>query len=187
VKRGLDAVVAGAALIVLSPLLVLIGLAIRLDSPGPPLFLQQRIGRFSQPFAMYKFRTMRQGTPEMSKEALLQGGGAAAVTRVGSFLRRASFDELPQFLNVLLGQMSVVGPRPALYNQYDLIAARQEAGVDELFPGITGYAQVMGREDLLLDEKVAFDRYYVRHVSLWLDVKIFILTFYALITAKGAY
>ena len=187
VKRWLDTVVAGAALILLSPLLALIVVVIWLDSPGPPLFLQRRIGRNSQPFAMYKFRTMRQGTPQISKEALLQGGGAAAITRVGSFLRRASFDELPQFLNVVLGQMSVVGPRPALYNQYDLIAARQEAGVDWLFPGITGYAQVMGREDLPLDEKVAFDRYYVEHVSFWLDVKIFILSFYALVTAKGAY
>jgi len=136
---------------------------------------------------MYKFRTMRQGTPQMAKEALLQQGGAAAITRVGVFLRRASLDELPQFLNVVLGQMSVVGPRPALYNQYDLIAARREAGVDSLYPGITGYAQVMGREDLPLDEKVAFDRYYVEHVSFWLDVKIFVLSFRALITAKGAY
>jgi len=123
----------------------------------------------------------------MAKDALLQQGGAAAITRVGAVLRRASLDELPQFLNVVLGQMSVVGPRPALYNQYDLIAARREAGVDSLYPGITGYAQVMGREDLPLDEKVAFDRYYVEHVSLWLDVKIFVLSFRALITAKGAY
>ena len=183
----LDTVVAGFALTLLSPLLALIALAIRLDSPGAPVFRQKRIGRNSQPFAMYKFRTMRDGTPQMAKELLLQQGGGVAITRVGVFLRRTSLDELPQFLNVVLGQMSVVGPRPALYNQYDLIASRRDAGVDYLFPGITGYAQVMGREDLPLVEKVAFDSYYVKHVSFWLDVKIFFLSFYAVIIARGAY
>jgi O-antigen biosynthesis protein WbqP len=187
VKRSLDTVVAAAALIVLSPLLALIAIVIWCDSPGPPLFVQRRIGRHSRPFSMCKFRTMRQGTRQVAKEELLQAGGASAITRVGLVLRRTSLDELPQFFNVLVGQMSVVGPRPALYNQHDLIAARQEAGVDRLFPGITGYAQVMGREDLPLRAKVEFDRYYVEHVSFWLDLKIFFLSFYALFTAKGAY
>jgi O-antigen biosynthesis protein WbqP len=186
-KRGLDTVVAGVALIVLSPFIALIMLAIRLDSPGPAIFRQQRIGRWGRSFAMYKFRTMRQGTPEVAKDMLLRNGGMAAVTRVGAFLRRTSLDELPQLVNVALGQMSLIGPRPALYNQYDLIDARRAAGVDQVLPGITGYAQVMGREDLPLADKVAYDAYYLAHLSLWLDAKIFVLSFRALITAKGAY
>ncbi len=187
VKRVLDAAVAGVALIVLAPLIALITLAIRLDSPGPAIFRQQRIGQHSQLFAMYKFRTMRQGTPEVAKDVLLRGHGMKAVTRVGAVLRRTSLDELPQLWNVVLGQMSLVGPRPALYNQYDLIAARRVAGVDAVLPGITGYAQVMGREELPLHEKVVYDAYYVEHLSLRLDAKIFVLSFRALITAKGAY
>jgi O-antigen biosynthesis protein WbqP len=96
-------------------------------------------------------------------------------------------DELPQFVNVALGQMSLVGPRPALYNQYDLIAARREVGIDQVLPGISGYAQVKGREDLPIPEKVAYDHYYVTHLSFWLDLKILFLSVYVLITAKGAY
>jgi O-antigen biosynthesis protein WbqP len=187
VKRALDVVVAGVALVVLAPLMVLIALAIALDSPGPTIFRQQRIGRHSRRFAMYKFRTMRQGTPEVAKEILLHSGGMSAVTPVGRFLRRTSLDELPQFINVMLGQMSLVGPRPALYNQYDLIAARQEAGIDQVLPGISGYAQVKGREDLPIPEKVAYDTYYLTHLSFWLDLKILVLSVHALITAKGAY
>lgn len=187
VKRVIESMVAGLALIVLSPLIVLIVLAIRLDTPGPAVFRQVRVGRHGAPFAMYKFRTMRLGTPEMSKEALLQSGGMGAVTRVGWFLRRTSLDELPQLANIVLGQMSLVGPRPALPSQHNLNTARRAAGIDQVLPGITGYAQVMGSEDSPVDEKVANDIYYVRHLSFWLDLKILVLSVRALITAKRAY
>jgi len=187
VKRVIESMVAGLALIVLSPLIGLIALAITLDTTGTAVFRQIRVGRHGEPFAMYKFRTMRQGTPEMSKEALLQSGGMGAVTRVGWFLRRTSLDELPQLANIVLGQMSLVGPRPALPSQHNLNTARRAAGIDQVLPGITGYAQVMGCEDLLLEEKVANDAYYVRHLSFWLDLKILALSVRALITAKRAY
>jgi len=187
VKRVIESMVAVVALVVLSPLIALIALAIALDTPGPAVFRQIRVGRHGEPFAMYKFRTMRQGTPEMSKEALLQSGGMGAVTRVGWFLRRTSLDELPQLANIVLGQMSLVGPRPALPSQHNLNTARRAAGIDQVLPGITGYAQVMGCEDLLLEEKVANDAYYVRHLSFWLDLKILALSVRALITAKRAY
>lgn len=186
-KRALDVLVAGPALVLLSPLIGLIALAIRLDSPGPAIFRQQRIGRHSQLFAMYKFRTMRVGTPEVAKDVLVRSGGMAAVTRLGGFLRRTSLDELPQLLNVVQGQMSLIGPRPALYNQYDLIDARRAVRVDSVLPGITGYAQVMGREELPLGEKVAYDAHYLEHLSFWLDLRIIALSVRALITGKGAY
>lgn len=186
-KRALDVLVAASALVLLSPVIGLIALAIRLDSPGSAIFRQQRIGRHSHLFGMYKFRTMRVGTPEVAKDVLVRSGGMAAVTRVGGFLRRTSLDELPQLLNVIQGQMSLIGPRPALYNQYDLIDARRAVGVDTMLPGITGYAQVMGREELPLGEKVAYDTHYLQHLSLWLDLKIIALSVRALVTGKGAY
>lgn len=187
VKKGIDTAAAVVGLIVLSPLLALIALAIELDTRGPAVFRQMRVGRNGRPFAMYKFRTMRVGTPEMSKEALLQSGGMGAVTRVGWLLRRTSLDELPQLVNIALGQMSLVGPRPALPSQHNLNASRRALGIEQVLPGVTGYAQVLGREDRPLDEKVAYDADYVRNLSLWLDVKILLLSVRALITAKRAF
>jgi O-antigen biosynthesis protein WbqP len=186
-KRIIDAVAAGCALVLLSPLLALSALAVRLDSPGPAIFRQRRIGLNGRPFIIYKFRTMRQGTPEVAKDVLLRRGGTATITRIGAVLRRTSLDELPQLFNVLRGDMSFVGPRPALHNQYDLIEARRKAAVDQVLPGITGYAQVMGREDLPLSQKIAYDTHYVKHMSLRLDAWIFLRSFRALFTGKGAY
>ena len=187
VKRIFDTVVAGFALLLLSPLFALTALAVRFDSPGPVIFRQRRIGLNGRSFTMYKFRTMRHGAPEMAKDILLQRGGIAAITRTGAVLRRTSLDELPQLFNVVRGDMSLVGPRPALHNQYDLIEARRKAAVDRVLPGITGYAQVMGREDLPLSEKVAYDAHYVRNMSLRLDAWIFARSFRVLVTGKGAY
>jgi O-antigen biosynthesis protein WbqP len=187
VKKSIDTAAAVVGLIVLSPLLALIALAIKLDTRGPAVFRQMRVGRNGRPFAMHKFRTMRVGTPEMSKEALLQSGGMGAVTRVGWLLRRTSLDELPQLVNIALGQMSLVGPRPALPSQHNLNAARRALGIEQVLPGVTGYAQVLGREDRPLDEKVAYDADYVRNISLSLDVKILLLSVRALMTAKRAF
>jgi O-antigen biosynthesis protein WbqP len=180
-----DLVVAGVLLVVLSPLLVAVALAVRLDSPGPTLFHQRRVGRASREFTILKFRTMRVGTPDLASH--LMGPGSDRVTRVGRWLRRTSLDELPQLLNVLAGDMTLVGPRPALHNQHDLVALRQQAGVDALKPGVTGWAQIHGRDDLPLDRKVEYDRWYLEHVSLGLDLRIALCTPFALFSSRGVF
>ncbi len=184
-KRAVDLVVAGVLLVVLAPLLVALALAVRLDSPGPALFRQRRVGRASREFTILKFRTMRVGTPDLASH--LMGPGSDRVTRVGRWLRRTSLDELPQLLNVLVGDMTLVGPRPALHNQHDLVALRQQAGVDALKPGVTGWAQIHGRDDLPLDRKVAYDHWYLEHVSFGLDLAIALRTPFALLSSRGVF
>jgi lipopolysaccharide/colanic/teichoic acid biosynthesis glycosyltransferase len=184
-KRAVDVVVAGLLLVALSPLLLVIALAVRLDSPGPVLFRQRRIGRGSRGFTILKFRTMQVGTPDLASH--LMGPGSSRVTRVGRLLRRTSLDELPQLLNVLAGDMTLVGPRPALHNQHDLIALRQEAAVDGLKPGVTGWAQIHGRDDIPLERKVAYDRWYREHVSFGLDLWIILRTPVALLSSRGVF
>jgi lipopolysaccharide/colanic/teichoic acid biosynthesis glycosyltransferase/glycosyltransferase involved in cell wall biosynthesis len=184
-KRGSDLAVALLLLLALSPVLVLIALAIRFDSRGPSLFRQRRIGRGSSEFRIVKFRTMQVGTPDLASH--LMGPASPRVTRLGRLLRRSSLDELPQLWNVLRGEMSLVGPRPALFNQYDLIALRQSAGVDALRPGVTGWAQIHGRDDIPLDLKVEYDRYYLEHVSPALDLTIILRTVRTLFSARGVY
>jgi lipopolysaccharide/colanic/teichoic acid biosynthesis glycosyltransferase len=184
-KRALDVIVASLSLVVLSPLLVVIAIAVRLDSPGPVLFRQRRMGRASREFTILKFRTMRVGTPDLASH--LMGPGSERVTRIGRWLRRTSLDELPQLLNVLAGDMTLVGPRPALHNQDDLIRLRQEAGVDALRPGVTGWAQIHGRDDIPLDAKVTFDRWYLEHVSFPLDLWIVLRTPLALLSSRGVF
>ena len=184
-KRAVDVFVAGALLVVLAPLLAVVALAVRLDSPGPALFRQRRVGRASREFTILKFRTMRVGTPDLASH--LMGPGSDRVTRVGRWLRRTSLDELPQLLNVLAGDMTLVGPRPALHNQHDLVALRQQAGVDALKPGVTGWAQIHGRDDLPLDRKVAYDRWYLEHVSFGLDLGIALRTPFALFSSRGVF
>ena len=185
VKRGLDALVAGAALVVLSPVLLGLAAAIRLDSPGPALFRQRRIGRGSSHFTIFKFRTMQVGTPDLASH--LMGPGSSRVTRLGRLLRRTSLDELPQLLNILRGEMALVGPRPALYNQYDLIAMRQEHDIDAYRPGITGWAQIHGRDDIPLDLKVGYDRHYAERCSPGLDLWILFRTAATLFSSRGVY
>ncbi len=184
-KRALDLLGASLGLLVASPLMLAIAIAIRLDSPGPALFRQRRSGRGSREFWIVKFRTMRLGTPDLASHLI--GPGSSRVTRVGALLRRTSLDELPQLWNVMRGDMALVGPRPALYNQYDLIGLRRAAGVDALRPGVTGWAQVNGRDELGIDEKVRFDRWYLEHASPALDLWILGRTLIILFSSRGVY
>ena len=184
-KRGLDVGLAGAGLVLASPLLLLTAIAIRFDSPGAALFRQRRIGRDSREFIIFKFRTMQVGTPDLASH--LMGPGSSRLTRIGGFLRRSSVDELPQLWNVLAGDMSLVGPRPALHNQDDLIALRREAGVDALRPGLSGWAQVHGRDELTVADKVRFDREYLDRASFGLDLRILVRTVLTLFSSRGVY
>ena len=184
IKRGADVVLSLLALICLSPVYLLVALAVKLTSPGPVLFRQKRVGRGGRLFTIYKFRTMRTDTPRDTATHLLQDP-SRYITRVGAFLRRSSLDELPQFFNVLKGDMSIVGPRPALYNQADLIAAREKAGVDAVRPGITGLAQINGRDELPIPVKVRYDREYVENLSLKMDARCFFGTIWSVLRAEG--
>ena len=183
-KRGADVTVAAGLLVLLAPVLLAVAIAIRLDSPGPALFRQRRSGRGSGEFVIFKFRTMKAGTPDVPSH-LMQHEAARRITRLGAFLRRTSLDELPQLWNVLRGDMTLVGPRPALHNQDDLIGLRRAAGVDALRPGVTGWAQVNGRDDLPIPRKVELDRWYLDHASPRLDLEILLRTVAVLITGKG--
>jgi len=183
VKRAFDLLVATLLLVVLAPLLALIALAIKLDSRGPALYRQRRSGRASREFTIFKFRSMRVGTPDLASHLLQPGSDR--VTRLGRLLRRSSLDELPQLWNVMRGDMALVGPRPALHNQDDLIALRQAAGVDALRPGVSGWAQVHGRDDMPIQDKVAFDRYYLEHASVGLDLAILMRTAVTLFSSRG--
>ena len=184
IKRGADVILSLLALICLSPVYLIVALAVKLSSPGPVLFRQKRVGRGGRLFTIYKFRTMRTDTPRDTATHLLQDP-ARYITGGGAFLRRSSLDELPQFFNVLKGDMSIVGPRPALYNQDDLIAARRAAGVDAVRPGITGWAQINGRDELPLTVKVQYDREYVENLSLRMDVRCFFGSIWAVLRADG--
>ncbi|MBA7512833.1 UDP-N-acetylgalactosamine-undecaprenyl-phosphate N-acetylgalactosaminephosphotransferase [subsurface metagenome] len=169
-KKIIDVVISGIALVILLPIFVLIGIFIKLDSKGPVFFVQERVGKDNKTFMVYKFRSMSVGTPDGAKEDL--GEESLYVTRVGKIIRRFTIDELPNLFNVVRGEMSLVGPRPSHYTQYDLIKMRTKAGIHKVKPGIAGYAQIMktGGEDL--EAKVKCDKYYVEHMSLWLDIKI---------------
>ena len=184
IKRGADVLFALLALICLSPVYLALALAVKISSPGPVLFRQKRVGRGGRLFTIYKFRTMRTDTPRDTATHLLRDP-SRYITRVGAFLRRSSLDELPQFFNVLKGDMSIVGPRPALYNQYDLIAAREKAGVNAVRPGITGLAQISGRDELPIPVKVRYDREYVENLSLKMDARCFFGTIISVLRAEG--
>jgi O-antigen biosynthesis protein WbqP len=183
-KRLTDLLISVVALACLAPLFLLIALLIKLDSPGPAIFRQKRVGRFGKLFEIYKFRTMNVGTPDLAtdKMQLLP----SPITKVGEFLRKTSLDELPQLLNVALGEMSLVGPRPALYNQTELTARRMAAGVLEFPPGITGWAQINGRDELPDDVKVTADQWYCQNWRYLLDWQIIFSTFQAVLSKRGA-
>jgi O-antigen biosynthesis protein WbqP len=182
-KRLVDMVGALAGLIVLSPVLLAIGLLVRLDSPGPALHWSKRVGRYNAIFLMPKFRTMRTGAPDVATHLL--SDAESWVTPLGAFLRRTSLDELPQLWSVLKGDMSLVGPRPALFNQDDLVALRSEAGVHTLRPGLTGWAQINGRDELPIPEKVRLDREYLERRSLLFDFRILAGTALAAFSGRG--
>lgn len=182
-KRALDMLLATAALVVLALPCLAIAMAVKLSSPGPVLYWSDRVGRYNRLFRMPKFRSMRVGTPEVATHLLADP--AAWLSPVGSFLRRTSLDELPQLWSVLVGDMSLVGPRPALHNQHDLIEMRTGAGVHVLVPGLTGWAQVHGRDELPLAEKVALDAWYLQHQSLHVDLRILWRTVIAVLKGSG--
>lgn len=175
---------AAAGVIVASPLLLGVALWIKLDSPGPVLFLQKRIGKDKRCFNIYKFRTMRTDTPKDVPTHLLRDP-AAFITRSGRFLRKTSLDELPQLFNVLKGEMSLIGPRPALWNQYDLIAERDKYGANALMPGVTGWAQVNGRDELPIAAKARLDGEYAQKLSFGMDCRCFFRTIAAVLRRDG--
>lgn len=182
-KRLLDLTVALVATVFLALPILLIAFAVRLTSPGPALYWSDRIGRHNRIFKMPKFRSMRIDTPAVATHLL--ENPEQWLTPIGSFLRKSSLDELPQLWSILKGEMSFVGPRPALFNQDDLIALRTEKGVHELTPGLTGWAQVNGRDELPILQKVELDAHYLRHQSLMLDLKILWMTFCKVWTQAG--
>lgn len=173
-KRTLDILLALIALVILLLPIIVVALLVRVTSPGPIFYWSDRVGRHNRIFKMPKFRSMRIGTPAVATHLLSNPG--AYLTPIGSFLRKSSLDELPQLWSIVRGDMSFVGPRPALYNQHDLIELRTQYGVHELVPGLTGWAQVNGRDELPIPQKVALDREYLQRRSLFWDVKILWLT-----------
>jgi O-antigen biosynthesis protein WbqP len=173
-KRAFDLLLASAATLVLLIPLALVALAVRFTSSGPILYWSDRVGRNNALFKMPKFRSMRVGTPAVATHLLTNPD--AYLTPIGSFLRKSSLDELPQLWSIIKGDMSFVGPRPALFNQHDLMELRTKANVHTLLPGLTGWAQVNGRDELPIPDKVALDIEYLTNNSFWLDVKIIFLT-----------
>ena len=182
-KRALDIAGGLAGLILLSPLLLGLTVAVRLESPGAALHWSRRVGRRNRIFAMPKFRTMRTGAPDVATHLL--NDPDQWVTRFGAFLRRSSLDELPQLWSVLKGDMSLVGPRPALFNQDDLVALRTAAGVHALRPGLTGWAQINGRDELPIPQKAELDREYLERMSLAFDLRILLVTTLAALSGRG--
>ena len=182
-KRIIDVVLSLCGIIVLSPVLLLIALWIKLDSKGPVFFRQKRVGKGKTYFFILKFRTMYADTPSDVPTHLLKDP-QALITRSGRFLRKTSLDELPQMFNILAGQMSIIGPRPALWNQYDLIEERERLGANDVLPGLTGWAQVNGRDELPIPVKARYDGEYAQHVTFGFDVKIFFKTIGNVITGK---
>lgn len=184
VKRFFDILSSFLGIVILSPLLLILALLVKGSSPGPVLFRQKRVGKGKKYFEILKFRSMRIDAPHDVPTHLLQNADNA-ITPIGHFLRKTSLDELPQLFNIFLGQMSVIGPRPALWNQYDLIAERDRYGANDLVPGLTGWAQINGRDELPIPVKAELDGYYAAHISFGLDVKIFFKSITNVLFEKG--
>ncbi|WP_174614769.1 sugar transferase [Virgibacillus ihumii] len=184
IKRFIDIILSLFGLIVLSPVFLILVIGIKLDSRGPVLFKQKRIGINKTHFRLLKFRTMRIDTPKDTPTHLLRDP-EMYITKMGKFLRKTSLDELPQILNIIFGNMSIIGPRPALWNQYDLIAERDKYSVNDILPGLTGWAQIKGRDELPIDVKASLDGEYVQNISFKLDVKCFFGTFISVIKSDG--
>lgn len=184
IKRLLAIILSLGGMICLSWLFLILSVAIKLDSPGPVFFRQKRVGKNKKHFQILKFRTMRIDTPHDMPTHLLQDPDQY-ITRVGRFLRRTSLDELPQLWNIFVGDMAVIGPRPALWNQYDLLDARDQYGANDLRPGLTGWAQIHGRDELEIPEKARLDGYYTQNLSFGLDVRCFFGTIKAVLAHDG--
>ncbi|NQW93937.1 MAG: sugar transferase [Polaromonas sp.] len=182
-KRLCDLLLVLGVAVVLGLPMLLVAVMVRLTSPGPALYWSDRVGRKNQIFQMPKFRSMRVGTPAVATHLLTNP--VAHLTPIGSFLRKSSLDELPQLWSILVGDMSFVGPRPALFNQADLIEQRTALGVHRLVPGLTGWAQVNGRDELPIPQKVALDAYYAQHQSLALDLRVLWMTFLKVLRRDG--
>jgi len=184
IKRGIDFFLALIGFVVLSPLFLLLVMAVKLDSKGPILFKQKRVGIHKKHFMILKFRTMRIDTPKDMPTHLLTNP-EQYITKTGRFLRKTSLDELPQIINIIKGDMSIVGPRPALYNQYDLIQERDLYGANDIMPGLTGWAQINGRDELEIPIKAGLDGEYVKKCSFLFDCKCFFGTFMQVIRQDG--
>jgi len=183
-KRIIDILLSFIGLIVLSPIYLILIIAIKLDSKGPVLFKQKRVGKGKTNFIMLKFRTMRIDTPKDMPTHLLENP-EHYITRVGKLLRKTSLDELPQIWHIFVGQMSIIGPRPALWNQYDLIAERDKYGANDIKPGLTGWAQINGRDELPIEVKANLDGEYVKNLSFMMDLKCFFLTIVSVLKSDG--
>lgn len=184
IKRVIDIVLSGLGIVILSPVLLILCVAIKLDSKGPILFTQKRVGIHKTYFQIYKFRTMRIDTPKDMPTHLLTNP-EQYITKVGKFLRKTSLDELPQIFNIFKGDMSIVGPRPALWNQDDLVAERDRYGANDVPPGLTGWAQINGRDELEIPVKAKLDGEYVEKFGFGMDAKCFFGTFLSVLRQEG--
>lgn len=184
IKRLIDIILSLFGLIILSPVFLILIIAIKLESRGPVLFKQTRIGIYKTHFNILKFRTMRIDTPKDTPTHLLTNP-EQYITKMGKFLRKTSLDELPQIWNIFVGQMSIIGPRPALWNQYDLIEERDKYDANDVPPGLTGWAQINGRDELPIEIKAKLDGEYVEKISFWMDVKCFFGTIVSVVKSDG--
>ncbi len=184
IKRFLDIVLSGVGIIVLAIPMLIVAVVIKIEDPGPVIFKQKRVGLHKSYFLLYKFRSMKMCTPHDMPTHLLKDP-EQYITKIGQFIRKTSIDELPQLFNIFMGKMSVIGPRPALWNQEDLIAEREKYGANDVKPGLTGWAQINGRDELDIDVKAALDGIYVERISFWFDVKCFFGTVAAVLKSDG--
>ena len=183
-KRVIDIILSGLGLICLSWLFLILIIAIKIDDPGPAFFTQKRVGRGKTYFPLHKFRSMKMCTPHDTPTHLLENP-EQYITRMGRFLRKSSLDELPQIWDIFVGNMSIIGPRPALWNQYDLIEERDRYGANDIRPGLTGWAQINGRDELEIDVKARYDGEYVENLSFGFDVKCFFGTIFSVLRSDG--
>ena len=183
-KRLIDLILSGCGILVLLPLYLILAIAIKIDDPGPVFFKQKRVGIHKSHFNILKFRTMKTNTPKDTPTHLLENP-QQYITRVGRVPRKTSLDELPQIFQIFTGKMSVIGPRPALWNQYDLIAERDKYGANDVRPGLTGWAQINGRDELPIDVKARFDGEYVQNMSFLFDCRCFFGTIVSVLRHDG--
>ncbi|API89846.1 lipid carrier--UDP-N-acetylgalactosaminyltransferase [Marinilactibacillus sp. 15R] len=184
IKRLIDILLSALGLIILSPVFLILIFAIKFDSPGPILFKQKRVGLYKRHFNILKFRTMRMDTPKDTPTHLLENPDQW-ITKVGKFLRKTSLDELPQIINIFKGEMSIIGPRPALWNQFDLIEERDKYGANDVPVGLTGWAQINGRDELEIEIKAKFDAEYAKKIGLVMDIRCFFGTIFSVFKSDG--